>query len=150
MSKAKSKKRNQRPIPEYLQEKIRRARDFLTPFQDENSSTKQSWFHGFIEWQTKVLFPNFQRNNELVESVRNGFWALNTGKCIDEKTWRRLTSEAQKLFSQLEEQHERLDRSREMFEKFRALCHDLDDNIDVLNSDLERLDGLIQGQLVTV
>ena len=147
MAKQKSTKRDKVIFQDDVQEQIKHIRDYLTPFQDELSSVRQSWFHDLIEWYAKVLFPNLQRTGELVDLVKRGFWTVNDGQEINEEAYRPLAKRALDLFRQLEEQHTWLDQNRELFERIRPMSHDLSDSIEVINSNLESLAKRLRDQL---
>jgi hypothetical protein len=143
----KSKKRSETKIQIDLQEQIKRVRDHLTPFQNETSSIKQSWFDELVEWYAKVLFPNLREVGERVETVRLGFWMVDDGLMSTDNAYRSLAKRALHLFKQLEERHALLDQNREIFEGFRSISHDLSDSIEVINSDLELLARDLRSQL---
>jgi septation ring formation regulator EzrA len=148
MSKRKSKKRVCETISADLQEKIRHIRDHLTPFQNETSSVKQSWFDDLVEWYAKVLFQNIREAGERVESVRRAFWLVGDGPVSNKDVYRRLADRALHLFEQLSELHASLDHNRKTFERIRSISHDLSDGIEVINSDLDRLAKDLRSQLI--
>jgi hypothetical protein len=147
MSKRKSKAPKSEKYCVDLQEKIKSIRDHLTPFQDETSSVRQSWFHDFVEWQAKVLFPNLRDTSERLEVVRLEFWKLDDGAVLDEKKCRSLAERALSLLEQLEECHRLLDQRRRKFELIRSICHDLSDSVEIINSELESVARDLQTEL---
>jgi hypothetical protein len=140
MAKKRSKKRSAMFLIRYdVKELVKHIKEYMTPFQDEESSVRQSWFHDLIEWQTKVMFPNLLESNNLVDSVRCSFWMVHKGKKFDEEAYRPLAERARGLFEQLDEQHARLDQNRDVFERVRTMSHDLSDSIEFINDELKAL-----------
>ena len=151
MSKKKLKKIRNKSFDVQLHSDMKSIRDYLTPFQDENSVTMQSWFHDLAEWYAKVLFPNLAETAEAVDLVRREIWSLDDSQPHDSHSIgharrRKFIRKAVKLFRELEEEHAKLDESREAFERVRAISHSLSDSIEVIKGDLrwiaEHLGGI--------
>lgn len=146
MAKKSLKRTRKKALSGATQEKLKRVKDHLTPFQDENSSVRQSWFHDLTEWYAEVLFPNLQDTNNAVELVRREFWMVDVSGEFDERSLRRLADEALNLLRQLEEQHTLLDQHQKAFEIVQRYSHDLSDSIEVINSDLMSLLGRLRNR----